>query len=235
MNRELKNIYKCRVCGEYTESPTHCNTPCKLLIDASTRLRLSKLLSALLRHIPESIGLKLDNEGFVEISELVRAIKERWPRRHLYSWLTEEHVIAVAKLCPKQRFEIRGNEIRARYGHSVQVSIKLNEDNSVKILYHGTTIDALSGILKEGIKPMKRLKVHLTSSLEEAYLNASRRKKPPVILVIDAEKLRQKGHRIFRATNTIYLTDYVPPSCIVKVIKSSTLESLDSRELKRKP
>ena len=152
MNRELKHIYKCRVCGAFTESSIHCSTPCKLLLDADTRLRLSKLLSALLRHIPETIGLKLDSEGFVEIPELVKAIKEKWPRRHLYSWLTEEHVIAVAKLCPKQRFEIKGSRIRAKYGHSVQVNVNLAEDNLVKILYHGTTADALSKILKEGIR-----------------------------------------------------------------------------------
>ncbi|RLE81313.1 MAG: RNA 2'-phosphotransferase [Thermoprotei archaeon] len=234
MDKKLKNIYKCSVCGVFTEDSFHCGRPCKLILDSERRLRLSKLLSAILRHIPDSVGIKLDSEGFVKIPALVRAIKERWPRRELYSWLHEEHVRAVAELCPKQRFEIKGDKIRARYGHSIKVDIRLVEDNNVTVLYHGTSREVLSRILKEGLKPMKRLKVHMTTSIEDALINARRKRGTSVVLIIDADKLRRKGYRIFKASRTVYLADYVPPDCIVNVIKVENLKKFDKSESRRK-
>jgi len=179
---------------------------------------LSKLLSALLRHIPHEAGISLNRGGWVNIRELVSAIKQRWRNKELYSWLTEEHVIAVASLDPKGRFEIKDDYIRAKYGHSIHVDISLPEDNEVQILYHGTQLRNLKSILSEGIKPMKRVKVHLTKSIEEAMENALRKGRAPVILVIDANELRRHGHKVFKAGKNVYVTDYVPPLCIKRVI-----------------
>jgi len=213
----LPSIYKCKVCGAYVEHPIHCGRSCILLLNGERRLRLSKLLSAILRHIPHELSISIDEEGWADIQELVYAIKHKWKNRHLYSWLSEEHILAVAILDPKGRFEVRGHFIRARYGHSIKVKIDLPEDDEVKILYHGTQLDKLSSILKEGIKPMRRIKVHLTKSIEEAIENAMRKGKHPVILVIDANLLRNMGHKVFKAGKNVYVTDYVPPQCIKEV------------------
>ena len=216
--KDLHSIYRCKVCGAYLEVPIHCGVPCDLLLDGRRRVMLSKLLSALLRHIPHEAGISLNRGGWVNIRELVSAIKQRWRNKELYSWLTEEHVIAVASLDPKGRFEIKDDYIRAKYGHSIHVDISLPEDNEVQILYHGTQLRNLKSILSEGIKPMKRVKVHLTKSIEEAMENALRKGRAPVILVIDANELRQHGHKVFKAGKNVYVTDYVPPLCIKRVI-----------------
>jgi len=194
-----------------------------LILDGMRRLRLSKLMSALLRHIPHEVGLSMDKEGWVSIGELVNAIRTKWRNRAFYSWLKEEHVIAVALLDKKGRFELKEGKIRAKYGHSIHISISLPEDKEVKILYHGTQVRNLRKILKEGIKPMRRIMVHLTLDKKDALENARRKGSHVAIIAIDADKLRQMGHTVYKAGYKVYVTDYVPPSCIcdIRVVKGS--------------
>ncbi|MHC1627757.1 MAG: RNA 2'-phosphotransferase [Candidatus Nezhaarchaeales archaeon] len=189
--------------------------PAELILDPHRRLRLSKLLTAILRHVPETIGLTLDSEGWIDIDELVNKIKSYKPH---YNWITKDIVKAIAMLDPKGRFELKENAIRARYGHARRLNVKINyqEDKEKKILYHGTSAANLKSILKEGIKPMKRHMVHLAASIQDAIETALRKDRNIVIFEIDAEKLRKEGFKIYKASDKIYVTSYVPPSAIKK-------------------
>lgn len=215
----MKSIYMCSKCGCYTESPIHCSRQAKLILEGRKRLALSKLISFILRHDPSSVGLILDKEGWVSIKDLVYGIKNKWINKHLYSWVTEEHIIVLAQLDPKGRFEIRDGLIRARYGHSrkLQIEIPYQTDNTSKILYHGTIKDNLKDILNEGLKPMRRRFVHLSVGFEDAYEVARRHGKNMMMLIIDCDCLRKHGIPIYIASNKVRLVNYVPPSCIIDV------------------
>ncbi len=215
----MPNIYRCRVCGAYVEGTRHCGVDAELFLDGRRREQLSKLMSGLLRHFPEQAGLKLDEEGFTSLRELAEAIRTRWIRRELYQWVTEEHLLAIALLDPKGRFEVKEGLIRARYGHSVSVKLKLVEDREVKVLYHGTAAENLSRIFGEGLKPMKRLYVHLTSSFEDAVATGRRHSQRVAILEVDCEALRRLGIKIFKAGRNVYLVERVPPSCIKRAVQ----------------
>ena len=208
----MKPIYRCR--DGYSEEP---GEGCVMLLDPYRRLRLSKLMSALLRHVPQEAGLILGEEGWVSLGELARAIRERWRNREAYSWVTEEHVIAVGMLDPKGRFEVRDGRIRARYGHSVDVRISYPVDREVEVLFHGTVREKLGSIRSQGLVPMRRLYVHLSPSVEAACEAASRRRGIPVCLVVDASCLRKKGLEVYRASETVYLARHVPPECIREI------------------
>jgi putative RNA 2'-phosphotransferase len=180
-------------------------------------------MSALLRHIPQEAGLKLDNEGWVSVHELVRAIRERWRNRELYQWVRPEHVVAVALLDPKGRFQLSPDKrlIRAAYGHSINVQLKykpLRAEEAPKILFHGTVRSKLPSILREGLKPMKRIAVHLTDRLEDAIETAKRHGRDVVVLSIDSECLYSQGIHLVKAGKTVYLASRVPPECI-KILK----------------
>ena len=82
------------------------------------------------------------------------------------------------------------------------------------MLYHGTSMDFLPAILREGVLPMRRRYVHLAVDVETACLNARRRPRP-VVLAVDAECLRRRGYRVYIASRKIRLVQYVPPDCIV--------------------
>ncbi len=213
----IKPIYKCRVCGQFTEEGAHCGEPCTLVLDPERRVRLSKLLSGLLRHFPYALGIELDEEGFTKqtVEELARLIKTKWRSRHLYWWLRPEHIYAIAALDPKGRFEIKNGKIRARYGHSVRVYVKYEEEVKPPAkLYHGTTPQALPSILKEGLKPGKRLMVHLAATPEDAWETALRKTRTPIIIEVDVGKLARRGIKVYRAGKRVYVTSRVPPEAI---------------------
>ena len=210
----MKNVFRCKVCGRFTEDGFHCGQKAELVLDAYRRTRLSKLLSALLRHIPHEIGLKMDEEGFVSIEELVEKIKTNWKNKEAYRWLQPVHVLAVVETCPKGRFEVKNGKIRARYGHSVNVRLELAENSEVKVLYHGTSRERLNSILREGLKPMQRKFVHLSATVEEAFEVGRRKGKNVVVLKVDVEKLRRAGYKVWRAGKSVYVAKYVPPNCL---------------------
>ena len=214
--RRVKPIYACG--DRFTEDPEECRgVKPVLLLEPGRRLRLSKLMSALLRHIPWEAGLVLDEEGWVGIDELVKAIREKWRNREAYRWVTREMVIAVALLDPKGRFEIRGDRIRASYGHSLGVKLGLKPLPPGSIpskLYHGTVEDRLASIMAEGLKPMKRIAVHLTTRLEDAVETGARHGRRVVVLRVDPKCLSEKGVPVYRAGKTVYLAPYVPPECL---------------------
>jgi len=217
----MRNIYRCG--KRYVESPSECSGEAELLIDSSKRVALSKLMSYILRHSPKDACIELEDGGWVSINELARGIKECWRNKELYQWITPDHIVAVASLDPKGRFEIRNNKIRAVYGHSKNIDPRklptYEEDTSVRALYHGTTSKLLLPILEQGIKPKKRHYVHLTTDPLIAEETGSRRG-PPVILEVDADCLRSRGFKVFKASNVIYLVKYVPPECIRRVMKN---------------
>lgn len=77
---------------------------------------VSKFLSYVLRHEPQSIGLQLDTEGWAEIDSLITgAAKEG-------RLLDRELILAVVSSSDKKRFAISkdAQHIRAVQGHSTE-------------------------------------------------------------------------------------------------------------------
>lgn len=173
-----------------------------------SRVKLSKFLSLVLRHKPWILGLELDEEGFVPIKDLIEALKRKG------FFLDEREVFLLVERDEKGRFEISGGKIRARYGHSIPVRIDYPEEKNVRVLYHGTPPRNIPRILKEGLKPMKRVWVHMSPSFEEALRVGLRRSKNPVVLEIDVEKMRKLGLKVYRASPKVFLSKEIPPECI---------------------
>ena len=165
-------------------------------------------MSYLLRHNPR--GLQMDEKGFVRLEDLLRRVRERYD-------VDGAFIRDIAYSGDKTRFQIANGKIRALYGHTIGVEIDLPEDESVRVLYHGTTSESASKILENGLRSMKRRWVHLSTTSEIAREVGSRRTANPVILVIDAEKARRDGARFYRATDGVYLSKRIPPKYIRKL------------------
>jgi len=179
-------------------------------VELNLKARVSKYMSYLLRHNPEN--LKVDLEGFVDIDELLAKLRLLIP-------VGKTLVVDIARTGDKKRFEIRGNKIRALYGHTIPVKIEHEEDKTVRIFYHGTTESAAQKILKEGLEPMRRKSVHLSPTMEGAIYVGLRRTKHPVVLEIDAEAARHDGFKFYKATDKVYLSKSVPSKYIRKNIQ----------------
>ncbi|CAL9307481.1 putative RNA 2'-phosphotransferase [Streptomyces sp. enrichment culture] len=77
-------------------------------------------------------------------------------------------------------------------------------------LYHGTVARTLDAIRAEGLRPMNRHAVHLSSDRETATRVGARRGRP-VVLVVDAAAMHRDGHVFHVSANGVWLTRAVPP------------------------
>ena len=169
-------------------------------------VQTSKFLSYVLRHRPDSIGITLDENGWVEIDELLAAAQRH--RKEL-SRARLERVVATND---KKRFTISadGERIRANQGHSVSVDLDLTPAVPPELLYHGTVERFLDSIRTQGLIRGSRHHVHLSPDEKTARRVGSRRGKP-VILIVEAARMCEAGHVFYRSENNVWLTDKVPP------------------------
>ena len=169
-------------------------------------VELSKFLSYVLRHKPDSIGLNLDPHGWVMVDELLeRAQQSGKP-------LSREALERVVRQSDKQRFALSedGNSIRANQGHSVNVDLALPDRSPPELLYHGTAKRFLEAIMTEGLKPQSRHDVHLSPTQETAHKVGSRHGSP-VVLTVRSGDMARAGHRFQCSENGVWLTSDVPP------------------------
>lgn len=163
---------------------------------------LSKKMSFALRHQPEQFNLVLDSEGWVEMATFAHKLGT-----------TVEIVQQVVAQDSKQRYTIKNGRIRAAQGHTIPVSIKFATPTPPKILWHGTTEEALTAIMKTGLLPMQRQHVHLSATREQAEIVGSRRKGKLVVLRVQTASLTQHTP-LMMAENGVWLADFVPAECI---------------------
>ncbi len=193
-------------------------------MDHQKKIKLSKLLSLVLRHKPSLLSISLDSEGFSNIS--IDELAARIRKLRGYSWVTSEDIFRVVETDEKSRFEIRDGRIRATYGHSICVRPKYEEVKEAPRLFHGTTREAWERIKKNGLVPMGRRFVHLTTKPEIALDVAKRHGNNPILLEIDGNSMIGDGLSLWKATDIIYLTERVPP----RYLKVLRLNALDCRQ-----
>lgn len=168
--------------------------------------QVSKSLSYVLRHRPDSVGLELAEGGWVEVQQLLQAFKQAGQP------LDELMLRQVVNDNDKQRFEFSDDElrIRARQGHSVEVELGYEPATPPDVLFHGTATQNLESIFATGLNKGKRHHVHLSTN-QQTMLQVGQRHGKPVVLVIDAARMVAAGHQFFVTGNQVWLTDHVPP------------------------
>lgn len=169
-------------------------------------VRMSKTLSYLLRHKPETAGITLEKEGWVNIHQLVNQINNH---KLLKTPITENDVAYIVANDSKKRYSVENGRIRAAQGHSTKVDLNLKPMTPPQYLYHGTSVDTVNIILKEGLKPMSRQHVHLSANVDTA-INVGTRHGKPKILIINAEKAHNDGIKFFKADNGVWLVETLP-------------------------
>ncbi len=171
--------------------------------------RTSKFLSLVLRHKPETIGVTLDEQGWVSVDEL---LEKMTAAGHSIDRARLERVVAENN---KKRFAFSGDgqRIRASQGHSVAVDLSLRPLEPPVVLFHGTVARNRPSIEEQGLRKQQRQHVHLSADRNTAQLVGQRYGKP-VILEIAARQMHEEGYPFFRSENGVWLTDQVPSAFI---------------------
>lgn len=170
---------------------------------------ISKSLSYILRHSPETIKLKLDENGWADVDELIAKFD-------LYELKLDFELLEyVVKNNDKKRFAFNTDKtkIRANQGHSISIELNLDEAAPPESLYHGTVEKFLPDIQAQGLQKMNRQHVHLSVDKETANKVGGRRGKP-VILIIKSGAMHKAGYKFYLSANNVWLTTVVPAEYI---------------------
>jgi putative RNA 2'-phosphotransferase len=169
-------------------------------------VRVSKRLSYVLRHRPASVGLTLDAAGWVDVGELLSALAAHG------LVLSRAELDQVVATNDKRRFALdeTGGRIRASQGHSLPVALGYPAQTPPDVLFHGTPVGNVAGILAGGLRPGRRHAVHLSPDVATARTVGERRGRATV-LRIDAAGMTAAGASFTQSANGVWLVDAVPP------------------------
>jgi putative RNA 2'-phosphotransferase len=198
-----------------------------LCMEPRERNRLGRAMSSILRHDAGRMGLHMDAAGWVSVDELLAHVKV--PRAVV------EEVVASDR---KARFELCRERVRACQGHSLAgmpVTQEALEASWARHtgdgpIFHGTRLEALDGIRRDGIVRGDLTHVHLAASPSS---RVGKRHNVAVLLEVAPALLRQAGHGVFRSHNGVILTRHVPPWCIVDMMIASQCSNHEMRTIRR--
>lgn len=174
-------------------------------MDEKRKTKISKFLSLILRHKPETIDLKLDENGWADVKELLEKSAENG------NPFTRRELETVVETNDKKRFtfDASGEKIRASQGHSIEVEIGFEEKTPPEILYHGTAEKNVAAIFAGGLNKMSRHHVHLSAEIETARVVGARYGKV-VIFKIETGKMLAENFKFYVSANGVWLTESVP-------------------------
>ena len=180
--------------------------------------RVGKYMSLLLRHMPEKENLTMDDNGYVNIQELTLKLD-----------ISKKDLDWIVKNNNKKRYSYNDKEtkIRANQGHSIDVTIEMDEVTDIDELFHGTITKHLDSIKKDGLLKMNRQHVHLSGDKDTAINVGNRHvrnyRDELMLLVINIKKMREDGHKIYKSANGVYLTEHIPPKYIFITFKDNKI------------
>lgn len=177
----------------------------------------SKFIAYVLRHAPESIGLRLDAEGWADIDALVSGAIAGGRS------LARADVVSAVISGEKTRYALSddGLRIRALQGHSTpQVKRSFDAVEPPGRLFHGTATRFLDAIRVQGLRPGARQHVHLSADVETA-VRVGRRHGRAQVLAVDAGRMQAMGYAFHLAENGVWLVEAVPPEFLSEFASGS--------------
>lgn len=197
----------------------------------SHNIKLSKLLSWLLRHGLVQEGIPVEPDGYVKLDLVLSHRKfTKYKLRDIQQVVDENE---------KKRFSLIQRKgiyfIRANQGHSLEVGKKLKEEEILRsiltplpLVVHGTTHQNYEKIRESGLKKMNRTHIHFAISddfVEGNKQQSGIRSNCQILIYLDMEKALQDGIKFFLSENKVVLSPGVGeegvilPKYFKKVVK----------------
>ena len=173
--------------------------------------KVGRYLCLILRHKPETIGIKLDKHGWANTDNLIHGVSLSFPG------FDKNILREIVETDDKQRYSFNEDEtlIRANQGHYIPVDVELEEAVPPEYLFHGTGEKYAELIDQDGLIPKSRLYVHLSKDVHTA-IDVGKRHGNPVIYLVDSRKMYKQGYNFYRSANGVWLVSNVPAEFLTK-------------------
>lgn len=192
---------------------------------------LAHLLSKVLRHTADKLGLPIQEGGWVPVEDI-----RRLPDFSDYTISDFEQAVASND---KQRFEMRkwgppdGADgvlfIRATQGHSIErisseaLLREIKDPHEFPVTIHGTYVEVWPAIEQKGLSRMGRKHIHMIGDdpTEKEVMSGFRRG-TTLLIYIDMAAAMAAGIRFFVANNRVILSEGDSTGCIPPAFFSKT-------------
>jgi putative RNA 2'-phosphotransferase len=167
--------------------------------------QLAKLLNYILGRRPDEFGLVAAKDGFIKIKELIKAVNEE----EGLQYVRRAHINEVMISLPNHGLEVVDDLIRAENRQDLpKQSFALDPP---KLLYTCVRKKAYPFVKDKGIRPSGYPKIVLASTSDLAYRIGKRSDHAAVLLTVQVNHSEDKGVVFFKAGESLFLADYIPP------------------------
>ncbi len=166
--------------------------------------QLAGFLSYVLGRNPDEFGLVPDQDGYVKIKELLKAVNEEDGWRHVRKALIDELLLVM----PDSPIEIKDKFIRTVHRDHLQKDRYVQDPP--RLLYAGITQKSYPFALEKGILPTYHLRVVLASTPEMAIRLGKRRDRNPILLTIQTSRAAENGAVFYQFGEQLYLAEFIP-------------------------
>lgn len=186
-----------------------CPINYQLLIMSKQRTprQLAKLIDYILSRRPDEFGLVADEEGFIRIKELLKAVNEE----EGFRYVRRSHLDEIMLCVPEHPFEVTDSRIRSKFRDQLPPHTYAKEPP--KILYTCVRRKAYLHVAEKGIQPGAFSQVILSSGIEMAERLGRRIDRSAVLLTVQVHPCTDQGVVFFQAGETLFLADFIPAGC----------------------
>jgi putative RNA 2'-phosphotransferase len=185
--------------------------------------QFSKFLEYVLGRRPDEFGLVPDNEGFLKIKDLIKALSDEDGWRHIRL----AHIQEVFLQEPDPPFEITESLIRVK--HRDHLPVPEPCEKPPKLLYGWVRKKAWPFVFQNGLAPSSHPFVLLVKDRDFAHRLAKRLDLDAVIVNVIVENCLDIGLE-FQVFGDLYLTGFLPVDCFTGPPLPKEREEAKSKE-----
>ena len=192
---------------------------------------LNKFLAYVLGRRPDELGLFPDQEGWVKVKDLVRALSEEDGWKHV----NKAHLKEVAFTLDTPSIELDQEMVIIRAVEWDPAYYRGEARDLPKLLYVGVRTKTYSEIDKKGIFPVGAPFVILCREEEMAYRIGKRRDGNPITLTVNTAMAQELGVVFYEAGELLLTADFIPKGCFTGPPLPKVEEMAAKKPAKPKP
>ena len=170
--------------------------------------KISRFIATILGRHPDEFGLVPDEQGFVTVKELLKAITEEEGWRHVRRSHLNEAMLTLAA----PDFETDGRRIRAIDRSRLPVTTRPRE--LPKLLYTCVRRKAYPIVMEKGLVGGTGCRVVLSDEKTLAERIGRRKDQQPISITVHVDASLAEGVVYDRYGARLFLSDYIPAGCM---------------------